>query len=607
MSANSSVTSTPTQTPTLGPPSSSSTPGPTPNSTTVTQGPGPKRIRKSYSRNGCRECKRRKIRCPEEKPFCSTCVRLGKQCSYPLAGEKVLRISRRLIKEEVENMGKSTQFLPVQYDIPKRIKVPPVSPSLSKQSPLHIENLINSNDFLSGTDLSSLTTDLNNLVTDIMEGSNIPFLQDDFQFDFLNDSFVVDEITKNIPIDYIKLPRKHEQLYWEEFYNNFAQIIEPFQAYHSRTKTTSNPARDIILHTAANEPFLLAAILAEGANTCFLKYKRPEDERAYGAYLSKCLKLLEPARETNLNANIEAVLLTLLLLTAATATSQSLQWRPHLVGAKTLLIKAFNQNVSKKFVFCKYWFLSIEILAGLSTSLGGTLQTDYEIDKLMTPGNEYEVGVLKEIGIITDQGFNILMGFDNSCIACFGDLLKILNKKRSNININTMEYVKLVSEFYTQSNIVYINSRGAIPENELTRYVPGLPIEELRINNSSYWISWQDVSHQSYVLSSIIMILTRFFIIDVSSLVDQMILFIHYLNQFSDVQQHASPYLLLMIQWPLLVTGLSTTKTDQRNLLLKYFSMVGQIGAASAHVSTQILLKHWKGAIDNEDADTLIY
>ena len=117
MSANSSVTSTPTQTPTLGPPSSSSTPGPTPNSTTVTQGPGPKRIRKSYSRNGCRECKRRKIRCPEEKPFCSTCVRLGKQCSYPLAGEKVLRISRRLIKEEVENMGKSTQFLPVQYDI----------------------------------------------------------------------------------------------------------------------------------------------------------------------------------------------------------------------------------------------------------------------------------------------------------------------------------------------------------------------------------------------------------------------------------------------------------------------------------------------------------
>ncbi|RCK67511.1 Lysine biosynthesis regulatory protein LYS14 [Candida viswanathii] len=601
-----SANSTPT--PTSAPSSSSSTPGPGPGALQDIASGGPKRIRKSYSRNGCRECKRRKIRCPEEKPFCSTCVRLGKQCSYPLAGEKVLRISRRLIKEEIENMGKTTQFLPVQYDIPKRIKIPPSTPPGGvKQSPLNIENLINNNDFLSGTDLSSLTTDLNNLVTDIMEGSNIPFLEDDFQFDFLNESFVVDEITKNIPIDYIKLPRKHEQLYWEEFYNNFAQIIEPFQAYHSRTKTTSNPARDIILHTAASEPFLLAAVLAEGANTCYLKYKRPEDERAYGAYLSKCLKLLEPARETDLNANIEAVLLTLLLLTAATATSQTLQWRPHLVGAKTLLIKAFNQNVSKKFVFCKYWFLSIEILAGLSTSLGGTLQTDYEIDRLMTPGNEYEVGVLREIGIITDQGFNILMGFDNSCIACFGDLLKVLNKKRFNIDVGTMEYVKLVSAFYAQSNIVYIDSRGVIPEKDLTRYIPGLPIEELRVNNASYWISWQDISHQSYVLLSIIMILTRFFVIDVSQLVDQMILFIHYLNQFSDVQQHASPYLLLMIQWPLLVTGLSTTKLEQRSLLLKYFSMVGAIGAASSQVSTQILIKHWKGTIDTTNDDTLIY
>ena len=50
-----------------------------------------------------------------------------------------------------------------------------------------------------------------------------------------------------------------------------------------------------------------------------------------------------------------------------------------------------------------------------------------------------------------------------------------------------------------------------IAENELTRYVPGLPIEELRINNASYWISWQDISHQSYVLSSLIMIFNKIF------------------------------------------------------------------------------------------------
>ena len=86
-----------------------------------------------------------------------------------------------------------------------------------KPSPLNIENLINSNDFLNGADLNVLTADLNNLVSDIIEVSNIPILEEDFQFDFLNEPIIVEQITKNVPIDYIKLPRKHEQLYWEEF------------------------------------------------------------------------------------------------------------------------------------------------------------------------------------------------------------------------------------------------------------------------------------------------------------------------------------------------------------------------------------------------------
>ena len=49
-----------------------------------------------------------------------------------------------------------------------------------KPSPLNIENLINSNDFLNGADLNVLTADLNNLVSDIIEVSNIPILEEDF-------------------------------------------------------------------------------------------------------------------------------------------------------------------------------------------------------------------------------------------------------------------------------------------------------------------------------------------------------------------------------------------------------------------------------------------
>ena len=72
--------------------------------------------------------------------------------------------------------------------------------------------------------MNVLTADLNNLVSDIIEVSNIPILEEDFQFDFLNEPIIVEQITKNVPIDYIKLPRKHEQLYWEEFYNNLPRL-----------------------------------------------------------------------------------------------------------------------------------------------------------------------------------------------------------------------------------------------------------------------------------------------------------------------------------------------------------------------------------------------
>ncbi|KAI5956679.1 hypothetical protein KGF57_003420 [Candida theae] len=39
--------------------------------------------KRKYSRGGCKECKRRKIKCDEAKPNCHTCARLNKYCVYP--------------------------------------------------------------------------------------------------------------------------------------------------------------------------------------------------------------------------------------------------------------------------------------------------------------------------------------------------------------------------------------------------------------------------------------------------------------------------------------------------------------------------------------------
>lgn len=39
--------------------------------------------KRKYSRLGCVECKRRKMKCDEGKPFCYNCTRLNKECLYP--------------------------------------------------------------------------------------------------------------------------------------------------------------------------------------------------------------------------------------------------------------------------------------------------------------------------------------------------------------------------------------------------------------------------------------------------------------------------------------------------------------------------------------------
>lgn len=62
----------------------------------------PRRFKRDYSRGGCRECKRRKIKCNEAKPHCSECTRLGKDCSYPAIGERVIRGSKKDIDEKKE-------------------------------------------------------------------------------------------------------------------------------------------------------------------------------------------------------------------------------------------------------------------------------------------------------------------------------------------------------------------------------------------------------------------------------------------------------------------------------------------------------------------------
>ncbi|RLV85026.1 Lysine biosynthesis regulatory protein LYS14 [Meyerozyma sp. JA9] len=742
-----------------------------------------KERKRHYSKNGCRECKRRKIKCDEAKPSCWQCERLKKSCSYPDVGEKVLRVARRLTsrsssspRSEITpqpvsshnfNSEMSARFtnpnpdsggsnapnghqqyplnqnlhqnkvhshlqmpkdyaqqphvpipqpphqqhfappqqhqhslppqhqqqhgMPIglppqhypQYGMPQHRYIPSsisnllndssngisssdhsssytskgnTSPgsSLSQDSPvmfttpgLHLSKpdeghlgvsdfsqsdnmmILDNYQYFNQDDLNLLASDLNNIVSNIMFESNYEgkFDVESFKSDIKEDVSLRNSSTiqpdlnsKNIAFDYIQLSSPHEKLYLEEFYAHFAHIILPFCSWEENTQTYVNPARDILLQRAAKEPSLLAAILAQGAKSSFVKNGHEADEEAYCNYLSKCLKLLGPALENgdgkekvDLRSNIEAVLLTVLLLTSANASNSKQDWRPHLRGAKDLLIKYTSNNRkwrnSKILVFCKYWFVSFEVLAGISSSKGGTLKTNAEIDSLMNPGNRYEIQVMKDLGFIKENGFNILYGYHNSCVAHLRDLVKILNKFRQNETVDAFEIFRVLAELYKQTEIEFINKSGIISPSDLR---PGQPttghlLERVFVNKQEKVLSWMDICHQAYVLGGVLTLLTKGLNSPYDSPTVQQItsILVSFVEVLVTVPERPAALKCagMMIQWPSLVAAKNCKGEDQRFTIMKFFKNSSQNGSGGAQIALRRTKKIWNQRDNGEPID----
>lgn len=72
-----------------------------------------------HSRNGCGSCKKRRIRCPGEKPSCSRCIADSKVCEYVLRLQWEDDSIRRGVKH-----GRSAQVLPTAVTTSGRLLRP---------------------------------------------------------------------------------------------------------------------------------------------------------------------------------------------------------------------------------------------------------------------------------------------------------------------------------------------------------------------------------------------------------------------------------------------------------------------------------------------------
>lgn len=683
--------------------------------------------KRSYSRGGCKECKRRKIRCPENKPSCSTCLRLGKECSYPLPGEKVLRVSKKMLSDIqssrkpnaleltggnvkvkkatpkpltiqmylVEDFGskqrkrrlkldddyltndfnpeneiketnkditvsqdrdkievkneKSEVSLPTTtstvLDIINHDPIEQLNSHLIQHSSSH-EIISNTNgsprnsllgDFYNEDDVNLLASDLNSIVNDIMftakalnnNSNNSEVLLDDHYFspfDYYTPTTDPNDFPRHIPLEYIKLKTEDERRYLEEFYHEFASQILPFKALDKNTGTYFNPVRDVILVYASKEPFLLSAILSQGAKMSFQKSGKNSDYDNYVTYLSTCLKLLGPALSKNrdklvrddLTSNIECILITVLLLTSSNAMTEKLSWRPHLKGAKDIIIKATNSKIrlSKTLILCKIWFADFEILAGTSSRLGGTIKTDSDLDSVINFEDEYVKSVLEQLGLMQASNFNIISGYNIQMTYLFRDLSKLLSRKREAgenfIPKDSLEYVRLISGFFQQYEKVYIDRKCVLngpistPVTELYNLVDTVST----VNGTTIYISWMDISQQVYALAGLISVFTSILLDPpdlphIQDLNSKLVSVISFVEETQNYLAMKFPYGFLMIQWPVTVAGINCTDVSQRPVITKFFDICIELGSVSAEITLKRINQIWELRDKGNDAESI--
>lgn len=493
-------------------------------------------------------------------------------------------------------------------------------------------------DFFNQDDLYSVAGDLNNIVHSINYGllGQEAFSEkwtDSFDWDLFKRKLdgIDEEVgagpgtacpsadtqyPKNIARDYLHVPGEREQAYLDEYFSYFSYLVLPFVYYDRESGHHVNPVRDVTLQKAANEPFLLAAVLAHGASALFSKQHRQEDQDAYHMYLGMCLKLLDPITKggnevRTINANIEAVLLTVLLLTSATAALLLSLWRPRLNGAKDLLLRHLAKRVHALpvLVLCKMWFVTLEFLAGISSTFGGTISLDAEMDLLFAMDDPYEIAVLRKWGIVDDTNFNYFVGIDHDLLATQANLIKLMRRVQPSADgsapppmPDNLFVLKVFGAMVEKLQITYmsekciVNKKSLSDKDNLTQMLT----EEIDMGKTGqHIVCWKDISNQAYAMGGLIYLLIRFFeepfsAPQVQELSQRLVRNVACLSEthytLSSPNLFCAP---IMIHWPMLVAGLVLNDKDQRHVIERYFEACQIRGLGALRYSLARVRRVW--------------
>ncbi|ODV71808.1 Zn(II)2Cys6 transcription factor CYBJADRAFT_164107 [Cyberlindnera jadinii NRRL Y-1542] len=574
--------------------------------------------KRKYSRNGCTECKKRRMKCDETKPSCWQCSRLGRECIYIMNRKNKKRRSKEEI--EREKLNKATRS-----KAQRRSDEPdPQSEAQGTQFSFSFNdaNLVYNDlsDLVNWRLEEALTP---NLKTYIEESSNpfntelsthnLPLTTDDTDMIF------------DIPLEMFNLGEPHSE-YLKRYYNEFFTLVCPFTP-----NVNSNPMRDVLFNYARRETYLLYAILACGAMTQHRQTQQIRDDQAYCSYLSTCLNILSDnfEDETLIQVKVEPMLLTILLLTTDCASNKNPRWRAHLKGAKELLKKTTVQSDTLN--FCRNWLTSYEILAGITNPYGGIFQADGEELSRFITNDELYLNSLKRLNMIDVHGFNYLDGHIIQLDIAFRDIIRIMNKIRllenngliqgkTHLNSDIVPPVLTLTEWHSISNqldnleeMFIIDKSGIIPPSNPNHpshnRVKGFDaIDTVRFpSGDEITLSWFDIAHQTHIIAARVVFLNRVLLFEKNSifiqeLVKKALRYLEFLRIQPNYRNCCMTHLHMLIS---VIGGLCLDEKD-RQLVEIFLKACYNLGLASAGHNLERIQRIWRNEVQSGEEDDVL-
>ncbi|CDH12799.1 probable Lysine biosynthesis regulatory protein LYS14 [Zygosaccharomyces bailii ISA1307] len=597
-------------------------------------------VKRKYSRNGCTECKRRRMKCDETKPTCWQCARLNRECIYILNAKNKKRKpkdpnSKKVKRTSGDNKRERTvSSTKINQNADKDV--------IGDMQVLELPNVIAASN-MDGYDANLLIQNLNDMVS--MKLNDSFLLNEDLKDFQLPDldipelmpqskapvstvpiSFLVNNvITFNTKLSSFNLGGVHDK-YLKVFFYDCLDSIAPF------FQNQGNPLRDIILSFARNESYLLSATLAVGASIAHRSSNKLEDEKNYCAYLSHCLSLLSEQfqNESNVVNKIEPITLTVIMLAWDCINAMNSQWRSHLKGVTDLFKKINSGNSSKVMNVAKCWFKVMETFASISTVLGGSLTDEQDLDLIFNPVDYQYVDSLKFLNIMTPLNeFNLLRGHKEDFDLVIKEVIKALNAIRFSGKERTqseeeifppkLDYLrwssnvdtdKSLSYFKTQKILVeidkqldyeFIDRSGIIPPDSRSHpdnsHIDDNAIDIVTLRSGErIAISWYDISHQTQVLSILLIVLLKLLgtpkeSIAIQQVVKKVMSFFKFLDSDEAPRNSRTCY----SNFAVLIAGLNAMDEETRNVVRAYYKLNGGKFRRLTEHNLNRLEKVWNG------------